>query len=102
MPPLVPLSPSLHKSSRPRSSYASSSCVANTVRILDNFIQRTSINREHAVQCRCQKRNGPAGVGAPRDPAHRERMTTVDEKSLAQGERTVRVEQDQEHEQKQL
>jgi hypothetical protein len=29
-------------------------------------------------------------------------MTTVDEKSLAQGERTVRVEQDQEHEQKQL
>jgi hypothetical protein len=28
-------------------------------------------------------------------------MTTVDEKSLAQGERTVRVEQEQEHEQKQ-
>jgi hypothetical protein len=31
-----------------------------------------------------KKGNGPAGARTPRDPAHRERMTTVDERILAQ------------------
>jgi hypothetical protein len=30
------------------------------------------------VYCRCRKRNGPASVGAPRDPAHRKGARTVD------------------------
>jgi hypothetical protein len=51
----------------------------------------------HMIQFKCRIKKWPRGCCyPPRDPAHR-KDSTVDEKSLAQGECTVRVDQEQEH-----